>query len=79
MRSLIVFALLFTIELSAVEETSCIQKLEELEKLRAESLSGLTIAAFYLVASTSAFSKSDEEKLRKEKIRVLEMELKSCQ
>ena len=53
-------------------------KLEELERLKAESVSGFEKAALFFTLSTIAFSKNEEEKVRKEKIRVLEMELKSC-
>ncbi len=80
MRSLLFFTLVFTIELYAVEESSCMEKLEELDRLKTESASGIErTAAFLFTANWTAFSKSEDEKLRKEKIRVLEMELESCQ
>jgi len=78
MRSLLFFTLLFTMGLYAVEETSCIEKLEEIKALKAERTSDIAIAALFLTGNLLTSATREAEKVRKEKIRVLEMELRSC-
>jgi len=67
------------LNLSAIDNTTCIEKLNQLNKLKSQKASGVeNTAAFILSGGMVNFFKNKNKEELAQKIRVLEMELKSC-
>lgn len=80
MRIIILLIYLFYgYSLNAENNSTCIEKLEQLKKLKSQEASVFEKTASYIFSSSiSSFVNSEDEQIVKQKIRVLEMELKSC-
>lgn len=65
--------------LSAENNTTCIEKLNQLNRLKSQKASIVENTVAYMFSGNMLiFSKSKDEKKLAQKIRVLKMELKSC-
>ena len=78
MKLIILIGFLF-FNLSAKEKTTCIEKLNQLQNLKSQKASVVeNVAAYMLSWNAINFSKREDEKNLEYKIRILEIELKSC-
>ncbi|MFA6191118.1 MAG: hypothetical protein WC665_02070 [Sulfurimonas sp.] len=80
-HSLIIAVLISFLYLNGVAEnnSTCIEKINQLNALKSQQNSALeNTAAFLLTSNLTAFQKSEDDKLLEQKIRLLEIELKSC-
>ncbi len=76
---MLVFIFFSLAQLSAMDHNDCIAKLEELGTLKADKATWIErSAAFVFTGNWASLSKSEQDRLIEERIRVLTLELKSC-
>ncbi len=67
------------VNLIAENNSTCIEKINQLNALKSQQNSALEkTATFIFTNNLTAFQKSEDDKLLEQKIRLLEIELKSC-
>ena len=74
-----VLILLMSLSLFAQEnDSTCKEKKEMLQTLKSENVSTTQKGVLYALTQSVFVANTDEDKQRKEKIRILEMEIKMC-